>query len=148
MRNPVAAAVVAVALCLLFTGLAMAQTVPGSLTLRWTLPTTGCLQGANPPICGIPLTDDNALQAVHVWIDTAPIPDQPEGAPTLTLTAGATTTTHTMQVDNGQTLYARISVRNASGNSGLSNQISELIALNVVPGVPTDLTIELVIGAQ
>lgn len=125
---------------------ANAQTVPGSLTLRWTLPTTGCLIGTDPPVCNQPLTGNAALQAVHVWISTSPIPDAPSGAPTLTLAAGATTATHTMQVTNGQTLYARVSARNPAGDSPLSNQTSRVITLPVRPGVPTNVTIELSIA--
>lgn len=137
--------IVAVALCLIAIGVS-AQTVPGSLTLRWTLPTTGCLQGVTPPVCNQPLTGSAALEAVHIWISTSPIPDAPAGAPTLTLAAGATTATHTMQVTNGQTLYARASVRNPSNSSPLSNQVTKVISIPVVPGAPTSVTIELIIG--
>lgn len=142
-RNPVAFYGALVALCLLFVGVSMAQTVPGSLTLRWQLPTTGCLVGVEPPVCDLPL--DAPLQAVHVWIDTSPIPDQPTTAPTLTLSGSSTTTQHTLQVLNGQTLYARVSARNASGSGPLSNEISEQILLEIAPGAPTEVTIELTI---
>jgi hypothetical protein len=124
---------------------ASAQTVPGSLTLRWTLPSTGCIVGASPAVCGQALTGAHALQAVHVWISTSQIADPPSGAPTLTLAAGATTATHTMQVTNGQTLYARVSAR-ASADGVLSNQVTKLISLPVAPGAPTNVTIELVIA--
>jgi hypothetical protein len=140
--------IVAIALCLVTAGVAMAQSVPGSLALTWKLPTAGCLAGVSPPQCGQPLTGSAALQAVHVWISTSPIPDKPTGAPTLTLAAGATTATQTMQVTNGQTLYARVSARNASGDSPLSNQVSRVIAIDVLPGVPTEVTIELTIGSE
>jgi hypothetical protein len=123
-----------------------AQTVPGSMVLRWTLPTTGCLRNVTPPQCNQPLTGAAALQAVHVWISTSPIPDAPTGAPTLTLGAGATTATHTVQVTNGQTLYARVSARNADGNSPLSGQVARIVTVPVIPGVPTEVTIELTIA--
>lgn len=139
--------IVAAALCLIVTGSALAQTVPGSLSLNWVLPTTGCLVGTTPPVCNQPLTGSAALQAVHVWISTSPISDTPAGAPTLTLAAGATTATHTMQVTNGQTLYARVSARNAAGDSALSNQVSRVVSIPVTPGVPTSLTITLTIGS-
>lgn len=145
MRSKFAAKFVAVCLCLC-AGAAMAQTVPGSLSLRWVLPTTGCLVGVTPAVCDRPLTGDAALQAVHVWISTSPIPDTPTGAPTLTLAAGATTATHTMQVANGATLYARVSARNAAGDSPLSAQVSKVVTVQVRPGVPTSVTIELTIG--
>jgi len=144
MRN-ITAAFVATALCL-FAGVAPAQTVPGSLTVRWTLPTTGCLVGVTPPVCDQPLTGNAALQAVHVWISTSPIPDAPTGAATLTLGAGATTASHTMQVANGATLYARVSARNPAGDSPLSAQVTKVVAIPVRPGVPTTVTIELTIG--
>lgn len=146
--------IVAVALCLLLAGVASAQSVPGSITLRWTLPTTGCLQNVTPAVCNQPLTGSAALQAVHVWISTSPIvPDPvtnnglPAAPPTLTLGAGATTASHTMTVTNGQTLYARVSARNPAANSALSAEVTKLIQIPVVPGVPTTVTIELTIAS-
>lgn len=144
--NPVAKIGVAAALCLLVVGVAMAQTVPGSLTMKWTLPTTGCLVGVTPAVCNVPLTDGHAIQGVHVWISTSPIPDRPTDAPTLTLAPGATTASHTMQVTNGQTLYGRVAAR-ASADGALSAQQAKLISIPVAPGAPTSVTIELVIGA-
>ncbi len=138
------AAMLVVMLVSAWLGVVQAQTVPGSMTLRWTLPTTGCTIGVTP--CDSrPLTGTAALQAVHVWISTSPIPDSPSGAPTLTLSATATTATHTLQVTAGQTLYARVSVRNPSGDSPLSNQVTRLITLPVLPNMPTNVTIELTI---
>ncbi len=139
--------IVAVALCLIVAGVASAQSVSGSLSLGWVLPTTGCLVGTSPPVCNQPLTGTAALEAVHVWISTSPISDAPAGAPTLTLSAGATTATHTMQVTNGQTLYARVSVRNPSNSSALSNQVTRVVSIPVAPGIPTSVTINLTIGA-
>lgn len=152
MRNPIAKIGVAVALCALAVTVAKAQTVPGSLQLRWTLPTTVCTVGVTP--CdNKPATGADALTAVHVWISTSPIvPDAtvgnglPTAAPTLTLAAGVTTATHTMQVTAGQTLYARIAVRNQYTNSALSTQVTKLITVASTPNVPTNVTIELTIG--
>lgn len=129
-----------------------AQTVSGSLRLNWTLPTTGCTTGVTP--CdNRPLTGAGALDGVLVWISTSPIvPDPlvnnglPTAAPTLTLAGSAATATHTMQVTAGQTLYARIAVRNASSTSALSAQLTKVIDLPIVPGVPTNVTIQLTIG--
>jgi hypothetical protein len=104
------------------------------------------LVGVTPPQCDVPLTGNAALQAVHVWISTSPIPDAPAGAPTLTLSAGATTASHTMQVANGAMLYGRVSARNSAGDSPLSAQMTKVVAIPVRPGVPTNVTIELVIG--
>lgn len=138
--------IVAAGLCLLSSGVSMAQSVSGSLSLSWVLPTTGCLVGTSPPVCNQPLTGTAALEAVHVWISTSPIPDAPAGAPTLTLSAGATTATHTMQVTNGQTVYVRVSVRNPTNSSVLSNQVTKVVSIPVAPGVPTSVTINLTIG--
>lgn len=146
MRFDLTAKIVAIGLCLIFAGVSQAQAVPGSIDLRWTLPTTGCLIGVSPPVCNQPLTGTAALLGVNVWISTSPIPDVPTGAPTLTLAAGATTAAHTMQVTNGQTLYARVSARNASTSGPLSNQVIKLVSIGVQPGVPTSVTIELTIG--
>lgn len=147
MPIKLSAAIAAVGLCLLVAGVTKAQTVSGSIDLRWSLPTTGCLIGTSPPVCNQPLTGTAALQAVHVWISTSPIADTPTGTPTLTLAAGATTGTHTMQITNGQTLYARVSARNSAGDGPLSNQVTRVVSVPVRPGVPTSVTIELTIGA-
>lgn len=125
--------------------IASAQTVPGSLTLRWTLPTTGCITSVTPPVCNQALTGVHAIQSVQVWISTSAIPDAPSTTPTLTLAAGATTASHTMQVTNGQTLYARVAARGSEAGV-LSAQLTKLISLPVAPGAPTNVTIELVIA--
>jgi hypothetical protein len=148
MRTALAAIQLAawVLLGLLVAGVSHAQTVPGSLTMDWTLPTTGCVVGTTPEVCNVPLTGTAALTAVHVWISTSPIPDVPTTEPTLILGAGETTARHTMQVINGQTLYVRLTARNVSHESFLTAQGSKLIALDIRPDVPTNLTLELTIG--
>lgn len=117
---------------------ALAQTVSGTANLSWTLPATST--------DGLPLTGNNALTAINVYIATAPIPDNVASAPTLALTGSTTTATHTLQVANGSTLYARVRACNAGGCSVLSNQATKLIQLSTVPGVPTSVTITLTIG--
>ena len=130
-------------LCLGFA--AQAQTVTGKLDLRWTLPTTGCTVGVTP--CdNAPLTADSALTAVNVYISTSPIPDNSSMAPTLALGPSVTTATHTLQVTNGATLYARVRAINSAGASGFSNQVSKPIVLPVAPGVPSGVTITLTFG--
>ena len=134
------------ALALLCLGFAAhAQTVTGKLDLSWQLPTTGCTVGVTP--CdNSPLTGTSALTAVNVYISTSPIPDNSTMAPTLALGPAVTTATHTMQVTNGATLYARVRAINSAGASGFSNQVSKLITLPVTPGVPTSVTITLTFG--
>lgn len=130
-------------LCLGFA--AEAQTIAGSIELSWTLPTTGCTPAVTP--CdNRPLTGNAALTAVNVYISTSPIPDNPAGAPTIALGANATTATHTMQVTNGQTLYARVRALNSFGAGPLSAQVTKLISVPVVPGVPTNVVITLTIA--
>jgi hypothetical protein len=122
-----------------------AQTVSGKLDLNWTLPTVGCTQGVTP--CdGVPLAA-GALTGINVYISTSPIPDNFTGPPTLTLGSTSTTTTHTMQVANGTTLYARVRATAGINNpSPFSNQVSKLVTLTVAPNAPTNLTITLTIG--
>ncbi len=131
--------VVAVALAaILFAMGASAQAVPGSAALSWTLPTTS--------VDGVALTGTNALTGIEVYIATSPIADTSSAAPTLTLSGSATSATHTMQVTNGATLYARLKAVNASGKSAFSNQVSKVVQLSTTPGVPTSVTITLQIG--
>jgi hypothetical protein len=127
---------------------ANAQTVPGSATYTWTLPTTGCTVGVTP--CdNKPLTGADALTGIEVYISTSPIPDNSTMAPTLTLGPTATTAVYSTTVANGSTLYARFKGKNASFGSSptFSAQVSKLVALPVSPGVPTNITITLQIGS-
>lgn len=144
---PARIGVVLLVLCTLLSlgmSIASAQTVSGSMKLSWTLPTTGCTVGVTP--CdNKPLTGADALTAIDVYISTAPIPDSFSGPPTVTLTAGAITTTQTVPATNGGTLYARLKARNASGASPFTAQVSKSIVLPVTPGVPTNITIEITI---
>lgn len=130
-----------------FSAASLGQTVPGSMRVSWTLPTTGCTQGVTP--CdNVPLGTAGALTGVEVYISTAPIPDNSSMSPTLTLPAGATTGTHTLQVANGATLYARVKARNGATPNSLSPfsvQVSKLVSLPVTPNAPTSVTIELTI---
>lgn len=120
---------------------AQAQTtIPGAATVSWVLPTAGCTSGVSP--CdNVPLTGISALTAVEVYISTSPIADTSAMTPTLTLAAGATTTTQTLQVSNGATLYARVKAVTAGGKSAFSTQVTKLVAIPAVPGVPTSVTL-------
>lgn len=141
-RALLALAAVVLLLCLVGS-VVYAQTVPGTLRLTWTNPTTGCITGSTPPVCNQPLTGADALTAINVYISTSPIPDTSTMAPTIALPASATTTTHTMQVQRGQTIYARIKAINAAGASPFSNQVSKQITVPVIPGVPSSVTVEI-----
>lgn len=125
----------------LFGGMSFAQTVPGSASLTWTNPTTS--------VEGVPLTGANALTGIEVHWATAPIADTDLTRPgQVTLGATAQATQQTIQVANGSTLYFRVrAVRNAD-KSAFSNQASKLIALSTIPGPPTNLQLNLIIGAN
>lgn len=123
---------------------ANAQTVPGSVNLNWTLPTTGCTVGVTP--CDSkPLTGSSALTSVQVFVSGSPILDTSTMIPTATLAPGATTGQVTMSVTNGSTLYARIKACNTTCGP-FSAQVSKLISLDITPGVPTSVTITIQIG--
>lgn len=126
---------------------ANAQTVPGTVNLSWTLPTTGCTPGVSP--CdNKPLTGVDALTGVDVYIATATIPTNTTMLPTLQLGATATQTTHTMQVTNGGSLFIRLKVRTARVVSGFTNEVTKVIEVPVTPGVPTNVTITLTINTS
>lgn len=118
------------ALLALFSSLAQAQTVTGSAVLSWTNP-AGTLTG------------------IEVHWATSPIPDEAAcGAPCAgtraaqaTLSGTTTTTSQTIQVTNGQTLYFRLKATDANGKSQFSNQVSKLISVPVLPGAPTSFTV-------
>lgn len=131
-------------LLLLFGAPVLAQSVSGVVNIAWTLPTTGCTAGVSP--CNNkPLTGADALTGVKVYVSTAPISDTTILAPVATLGPGVTTTTYTTNVTNGSTIYVRVRATNASGDGPLSNQASQVVALPVLPGVPTSVTISITI---
>jgi hypothetical protein len=117
---------------------AFSQSVPGSLKIDWVQPTVS--------VDGLPLTGSNSLTGIEVYISTAPIPDNFTGAATVIVSGAATTTTQTVQVANGSTVYVRLRAINTAGKSALTNQISKLVQVSAVPGVPTSVTITLTIG--
>lgn len=122
-----------VGLLCLAAGLAHAQTVAAGATLQWTNPTT---------------TPGNALTAIEVHWSTAPIADADlTRAPQATLTGSPATSTHTISVTNGQTLYFRLRAVNATGKSAYSNQASKLVDVAMPPGVPSSLTVTIVVGS-
>jgi hypothetical protein len=117
---------------------AFAQTVPGSAVLTWTNPTTST--------DGLPLTGANALTGIEVHWATAPIADADlTRAPQLTLGGTVATTTQTIQVANGSTLYFRLRAVRGTDKSAYSAQVSKAIVLSTVPGMPTGVTLSLTI---
>lgn len=113
--------------------LAQAQTVPGSAVLTWTNPTGQTLTGIEVHWATSPIADEAACEA----------PCTGSRAAQVTLSGTATTTSQTIQVANGSTLYFRVRAVAASGKSAFSNQASKLIA--IPPGAPTSLTVTITI---
>lgn len=123
---------------LLMPGIALAQTVPGTANISWTLPTQ--------TVTGLPLTGQYAITSIQVFVSTSQIPDTSTMQPTVTLGAGATSTAQTLQVANGGTLYARVKVCNASGCGPFSAQGSKPVVVDTRPAPATSVTIELTIN--
>lgn len=116
---------------------AQAQTVPGTATLSWELPTTS--------VEGLPLTGPHALTAVHVHLSTQPIPADYDGEPTLTLPGSSSGAVYTMQVPNGSRLFARVRACNKGACSAWSEQASKWIEVDTTPDVPAGVTIEIAV---
>lgn len=129
-----------------FAGRASAQTVEGTLRIGWAVPTTGCNDLLSPPVCG-PLSADDAVTSINLYISTSPIPDDTAMPPTLVIAATPNRITHTMRVTAGQVVYIRARALNRNGPSPYSDQISKVIEIPMIPGMPTEVTIELQIGA-
>ena len=109
-----------------------AGVVTAQADLAWTLPTTDTL--------GDPLTGENALQKMQVFVGTAPIPDS-GATPTIELPPASTTFEYTSEVQNGSTLYFRIAACNALC-SELTGHVTKEIRVSV-PNVPTGVTVTL-----
>lgn len=126
---------------------ALPQQVTGQLHLSWTLPVTGCTQLVPPIPCDhVPLTGQFVLTSVKIWISPQPIPDAPSVPPAVELTPDSTTTTTVMTVANGAKLFARLSACNIKGCSPLTAQVEKVILADVLPGLPTQVTIDFVLA--
>lgn len=125
--------------------------VPGVVNVKWDLPTqTECLDPAatDPATCTrLPLSGELALTAIELYVANAPIADDFAGEPTAFLEPGLIRTTFTGMVPAGSTLYVRVKARNKFASSKFSAQASKVIEVpHVAPGVPTNVTVEIVIG--
>ena len=126
-----------VVMALLATCSAFAQTgVPKSATISWVLP----LKNTD----GSTIDATNPITKVQVFLANAAISDNFSQNPTVELTGAQTTTTQTFTVFPGGGLFVRVKACNAKACSDFSAQASVPIP-NVVPGVPTSLSIQLVI---
>ena len=130
------------ALCAFLASPAQAQTatVSADATLSWTLPTTDT--GGNA------LTGSLAITKVRVYLSTSTISPTSPGTPTAELLAGTggapVSTTQTITVANGGTLYARVAVCNAAGCGALTNEVTKVVTVPA-PGVATNVTITITI---
>ncbi len=104
------------------------------VTVGWALPTTAT--------DGTALTGAQALTSVQVFLATSANANMT--TPTATLTATSTTTTQTFSASPGQTIYARVKACNSAGCSAYSAEVAKPVPVTV-PGVPTSVTITLVI---
>jgi hypothetical protein len=117
-------------------GAAVAQTpVQKNIRVRWTLPTVYD--------DGTPLPA-SAITSIQVFVANSAIPDSFTGEPTATLTAAATTTDRTVQAWSPGAIHVRVKACTASACGDFSPGASLNIP-GVRPGVPTQVTIELVV---
>lgn len=117
-----------------------AQTVTAEADVTWTLPTHDTLGG--------PLTGENALQRVELYVSTSPIADDTTITP-IDLPPGATTYTYEQLVPNGSTLYFRARACNTmcSALSDDTPQSRKEIRVSV-PNVPTGVTVTLRVNLE
>lgn len=122
-----------------------AHAATGTVNVTWQLPTFACTVGV-VPCDNLPLTGANALTGVEVYLSTSPIADDTTASPTVSLTADQTTASATLGVNNGDTIYARVRVRNQFGPSDFSAEATKLVTIATKPGMPTSVTITITIS--
>src|SRR5690606_36756780 len=95
-----------------------------------------------------PLTGENALQRVELYVSTSPIADDTTITP-IDLPPGATTYTYEQSVPNGSTLYFRARACNTmcSALSDDTPQSRKEIRVSV-PNVPTGVTVTLRVNLE
>jgi hypothetical protein len=126
-----------VLLALLVPFAAHAQTVPASVTLNWSLPTTAA--------DGSALTGAQALTSCGVWLSSATIPATTTANPTAVVTPAGTSTTQSFQVAPGGTIFARVACANSAGYGAFTNEVTKAVPVSK-PGVPTNVTISITVG--
>lgn len=125
-------AILAAVLSCTWMRLAEAQTVTAEANIAWTLPTHDTL--------GHPLSADNALKQVKLYVSTSPITDETT-LPAIDLPPVAQSFAYESAVPNGSTLYVRVRACN-SLCSAMSEQVTKEIRVSV-PGIPTGVTVTL-----
>jgi hypothetical protein len=111
--------------------------IPGkaaTLNVTWALPTTAT--------DGTPLTGEQALTAIQLYVSSASIPDDSTQPPVATFTGDMVQATYTGAVPNGTKLYARVKAVNKAGASVFSGEVSKLIEIPLAaPNMPTNVQI-------
>lgn len=122
---------------LIFTGLANAQTpsFQKQIKLGWSLPT---VYTDGSPLVAADITK------IQVFLANAAIADSSTMAPTVELTGSPVNVARTFTAFVGGSVHARLRACTASLCSDFSNAVS-IPTPAVKPGVPTNLTIELVV---
>ena len=119
---------------------AQAQTVTAEADVQWTLPTTDTL--------GDPLTGENALQRILLYVSTSPITEDTEITP-IELPPGATNHAYEQAVPNGSTLYFRLRACNAMCSALTEDTPESRKEIRVsVPNVPTGVTVTLRVNLE
>lgn len=108
-----------------------------SATIAWTAPTTA--------VDGSALTGAQALTNYQVWVSSSPILDTSTAPPTVTLSNTVTTTTQTVSVPAGGTVYARVKACIVQLCSAFSAQASMAVPLSA-PGIPTSVTVTITVA--
>lgn len=134
MKWAIALATALLLLC--FVGIANAQaTISRPIKVSWVLPTTWA--------DGSPLAAGSVTK-IQVYLGVGPIADNATVGPTVEVGPTPVPITRTMNVLPGGKVYLRLRACVVDNCSDLSPQVT-LDILNVKPGVPTSVTIELVI---
>lgn len=117
--------------------IAEAQTVPGTITIDYVLPTK------NTDGSSIAATGPTSLVRAQIWVSNAPIPDSAINTlPTAEVTNVGASTTQPVQIAVGGKGYVRLRVCNLAGTCGnaLTTEVSATV-VSPIPGVPTSVTI-------
>lgn len=126
-----------VALALLaMSGVAYAQNVTKQIRIDYTLPTVA--------EDGSPLTGEQALTKIQVFVSGAPIPVTSTAAPAAEATTLGTVINQSVTLPPGGTAYVRLKACNTKGCSVFSNESNVKFPLSV-PGVPTNVVVTIVL---
>lgn len=135
LKHKIALAVAVGLIGLCVVGIANAQVRP--IGLNWELPTVAT--------DGTPLTGNQVITKMQVFLNTVPIQDNTSMTPTVELGPTVLTATQSFTVATGGTVYARVRACNAQGCGPFSGQVTRTFPATV-PGAPTNLTITITLS--